>query len=235
MNDPVAAIRRVYYDYLDDPTKLSDLENFLYSNEWIREVVGEDDYLELISINFHARDVRFKLGEILVKHVGWAEHQKELLVSDFRSILMDSERTPEILSDLYDKYCDGYYFLNDLGLGYGLCCTSPHIDGKSYDSWEDLDSEQQRRVLEGFHQQLKSDVRRALDWVESGKIVLMNNRDELNRMKFEDFRTIEEKQSTVWKEVQRSEDGGSSVSRSLITIKGIPLWKRFLKMLKPNI
>jgi len=229
MDKRVGTIRRVYYDYLDDASKLADLENFVYSNEWIREVLGEDDYLDLISINFHARDVRFQLGKILIKHVGWAEHQKEILLSDLKAILADSERTPQILGGLYDKYCDGYYFLNDLGLGYGLCCVVPHIDGKSYDSWEDLNTEQQQRILRSFLPQLKSDVRRALEWIESGKIVLVNKRDELNRMEFEDFRTIEEKQSTVWKEVQRSEDGSSSVSRSLIKIKNIPWWKRLFK------
>jgi len=229
MDKRVNTIRRVYYDYLDDASKLVELENFVYSNEWIREVLGEDDYLDLISINFRARDVRFQLGEILIKHVGWAEHQKEILLSDLKAILADSERTPQILGSLYDKYCDGYYFLNDLGLGYGLCCASPHIDGKFYDSWEDLNTEQQQRILRSFLPQLKSDVRRALEWMESGKIVLVSKRDELNRMEFEDFRTVEEKQSTVWKEVQRSEDGSSSVSRSMINIENIPWWKKLFK------
>ncbi len=228
MEDRLAAIRRVYYDYLDDGTKLDALEAFVYANEWIRDIIGEYDYLELISINFRARDVRYQLGEILIKHVGWAEHQKELLMSDLEAILRGSEKTPQLLASLYDRYCQGYYFLNDLGLGYGLSCECPTVDGKTYDSWDDISPEQQRRVLRSFQPQLGSDVRRALEWLKTGSIVLVSKRDELQHVEFEDNRTPEEKKSTVWSVVHQSEDGSSAVSRSNIVIEKKPWWKKIL-------
>ena len=226
MKEDITELRQMYYSYIDEELSLDAFERFIYINEWIRDIIGDEDYLELISLNYNSRDIKYRLGDVLLPHIGWADYQKQNILKDLhRALLLDKE-LPNILRRFYDLYCGGYFFFEDLGLGYGLSCQCPTIDGRTYDSWEDLDEEQRERMVASFLPNLTDDIRRAICWIEGGKIVLLNIRNELDQMEFEDRRTEEEKKSTVWKVVSEDTKTGARVSKSNIEIKKKPWWRK---------
>ena len=57
--------------------------------------------------------------------------------------------TGEILRSFYDMYCNGYYFLQDIGLGYGLACEVPLNSGAN--TWEELDEQDRIELVNTFY------------------------------------------------------------------------------------
>ena len=84
-------------------------------------------------------------------------------------------------------YCDGYYFFNDLGLGYGLACEVPRKYG---DSWVELSEKQKSDIINSFYPQIESDIKRALDWIKNKKIILTGTKNEMDRWEFGHASTV---------------------------------------------
>jgi len=122
--------------------------------------------------------------------------------------LKRDERLGPILREFYDLYCHGYAFLNDLGLGYGLMIEVPPSPKYKAETWEELSDSEKQELLDSFYPQLESDIKRAIEWIENGKLILKGRKDEIGHYEYEDLRTEEERDSTVWTEVKRDDKTG---------------------------
>jgi len=95
----------------------------------------------------------------------------------------------------YDSYCNGYSFLDNLGLGYGLAIEVP----SQADSWNKLTSEQQENLLTSFYPNIENEIQKVIDWLNNNKVILTGTQDEYNHYEYIDNRTEEEKLSTAYK------------------------------------
>jgi hypothetical protein len=95
----------------------------------------------------------------------------------------------------YDLYCKGYYFLDNLGLGYGLAVEVPYSQA---DSWEELTPEQQQTLLNDFYPDIKHEIKKVIGWLDAGKVILTGVQDEYQHYEYIDNRTEEEKQPTAY-------------------------------------
>jgi hypothetical protein len=216
MNENRNKLKETYYSYLENNLSLKDFETFIYEHAWIAEIIGENKYLDLICLDFKNSAIKYQLGDIFIPVFGLGEYYKRTLLKDFHEALLQNENLPSILAHLYDLYCDGYDFLQDLGLGYGLSCVCPSIGKKVYNSWEELNDEQKKRILNSFLPQLPHDIKRVIDWLERDTIILLDEKDNMDRMTFADNRNEEEKKSTVWVLVSENQATGAKVYKSII-------------------
>lgn len=97
-----------------------------------------------------------------------------------------------MLSKFYNLYCDGYYFLEHLGLGCGLVVRVPPSEYSS-DSWDELSDDEKSKLLNSLLPEAISEAQKILSWLDGNKIVITNELDELGRYLYIDNRTKEEK------------------------------------------
>ena len=105
------------------------------------------------------------------------------------------EDTGEILRSFYDMYCNGYYFLQDIGLGYGLACEVPLNSGVN--SWEELDEKGKIELVNSFYPQIIGHIERVLEWIEDKKIILTGKKNNLDHWEFIDYRNSDEQKSLI--------------------------------------
>lgn len=94
--------------------------------------------------------------------------------------------------NFYELYCNGYGFLQELGLGYGPCIKVTYIKNSTTEYWEDLTQQKQREILESFPPKLEREIDRVIEWLSSRKIILTVAQDEIENCRYKDFRTKEE-------------------------------------------
>ena len=116
------------------------------------------------------------------------------------SIAKRDNDLPFILMTFYDLYYKGYGFLDNLGLGYGLSVEVPSLYA---DSWDGLTSEQQQRLINSFYPGLEYEIKKAIDWLESGKVVLTGEKDVYDHFVYIDHRTIEDRKPTAYEVVAK--------------------------------
>jgi len=163
---------RTCYGLICNDLDITTFESWVYKYDGLEKILSKTDYLELISLNYQSPHVKDQIVKILDRCIDHGRCETYRLLSILYKALESPSQLPDILLDLYDMYCHGYEFLNDLGLAFAFYFAT------ETGSWEL--SEEKRSAIELSYPQIAGDIKQAIDWIESGKIVLTGK--EKNRM-----------------------------------------------------
>ena len=196
-------IRQFFYETLNGDRDVFEFEKWLYTNKELEGILNSDDYLDLISHNFKRSGAKNDLSKLLEKHINKAEFEKWKLVNLLNKALARDKDLPKILMKFYDLYCHGYYFLGNLGIGYGLAVKVPY---SLADSWDELTQQQQKDILDSFYPQITVEIQKVIEWLNDGTIVLTGTQNELDYYEYNDFRILKEKQPSAYKVTSSNTD-----------------------------
>lgn len=175
-----------------------EFERWVYSEKKLVELLTSDEYLELISLNYKTPSSLYEAGKLLRSYINLGKCYEWYLKGILQKIADHHCDAHQYIEQLYDLYCDGYYFLDNLGLGYGLAITVPHHKYK-VERWCELNSQQQSTLIDEFYPAVADEARKVIFWLESGKITLTGHSGEYQGIKYEDHRTAKEKEPTTYK------------------------------------
>jgi len=175
--------------------KISDFENWVYETHELEAFLTPDDYLELISLNYQNKFILNQIEEIISRYIDFGKFETAKMIDLLYRAKENDESTGEILRSFYYMYCDGYYFLQDIGLGFGLACEVPLNPGAN--SWEELDDEGRIELVNSFYPQIIGHIEKVLKWFEDKKIILTGKKNNLDHWEFIDYRNSEEQKSSM--------------------------------------
>lgn len=223
-------IKEKFYDTIKGDISIEDFEQWLYVDKEIEKYLKPDDYLDLISLNFKKSRAKYELWKLLQTHIDIGEFETYKMLRLLKDAQQKNARLPYILIEFYDFYCKGYNFLQDLGLGIGLSVAVPGIKNTVADNWEDLTTEQQSELLNSFSPDLEDCLEQVIDWLETKKIILTGEQDEIGHYVYEDLRTEEQRKSKLWITISENEATGFSASKNILWDKQIKKkWWEFWK------
>ena len=186
-------IKDKFFKFLNGEENISDFEQWVYETHALEKAVGSSDYLPLISLNFSKRDSKYDVDEILRRCISCSEYEKWQLKNLLLAFKDKTGNPQQLLSKFYELYCDGYHFLDSLGL---RCGFSARVLPNQYssESWEELSSKEQSKLIDSLVPGAMREAQKVLTWLEEEKIVITNEQDKLGHYLFIDKRTEEEKQ-----------------------------------------
>ncbi len=182
-----------FYKTIEGEIALKDFEQWLYENEELPKYVSQDDHLDLIAFNFNQKAARYELWKLLSKHIDLGEFEAYKILNLLYKARLKNDELPEILIQLYYLHYDGYDFLEELGMDFGLTVLVPSRYNR--DNFEELTKSQQKELLSSFSPRLEIAIERAIAWLETKKVVPTGTKGEYGRYEFQDFRTPEERKS----------------------------------------
>lgn len=178
MKDLPKHVEQKFYKVILGKISLNEFEIWLYTNNEIESILGEAEYMDLISFNFKKEGARFELKELLSdKYIDLGELEKRKMLDLLQTALKRDERLPDILKTFYDLYCKGYDFLQELGLGYGLAVVVPPQHFKA-ETWEKLMLKEKKQLLDSFYPQLETELKKTIYWIEQEMITFTGKTDE---------------------------------------------------------
>ena len=180
-------IRKTFYDLVMGDLPLDSFEQWLYeSHEEIEHLINPNDYLDLISFNFRKKYAAHDLNRLIEKYVDFAEFDSLRLLGILHKA--KDRNTPKlhlVITELYDLYCGGYYFLRTLGLMYGLVVASPY---PTYD-WDKLTETEQNKLLDKLYPEIIDEIESVIMLLESKTIVVLGKKED-GYLDFHDERGI---------------------------------------------
>jgi hypothetical protein len=209
-------IKEKFYKTIKGDISLDDFEQWLYADKELEKHIKSDEYLDLISLSFKKSSAKYELWNLLKKHIDLGEFETYKMLALLNEAKQKTERLPYVLMEFYDLYCKGYNFFQDLGLGIGLAVEVPRVNNTTADTWDELTSEQQKELLDSFSPGLEECIEQVIYWLETKRIILTGEQDEIGHYDYEDYRTEEERKSKLW--VTVSEDKETSFSASKNTL-----------------
>lgn len=209
-------IKERFYKTIKGDISLDDFEQWLYANKELEKYLNSDDYLDLISLSFKKSGAKYELWNLLKKHIDLGEFETYKMLGLLNEAKQKTERLPYVLMEFYDLYCKGYNFFQDLGIGIGLAVEVPRVNNTTADTWDELTNEQQKELLDSFSPELEECIEQVIYCLETKKIVLTGEQDEIGHYDYEDYRTEEEKKSKIWVTVSEDKETGFSASKNTL-------------------
>ena len=189
-NSALSSVEEKIYDFLYKDLSIKDFEEWVYISNELESYVSSDDYLELISLDFNSRHARYELEKIICKYADYSKFETLRMIDLLNKALINNENTGLVLITFYDLYCDGYHFLDTLGLGYGLCCQVPPNNYMA-DSWEELSDKDKKELIDGFYPKIIKDIKAVIELIENKEIVLTGTKNYMNRWEYVDNRIFD--------------------------------------------
>jgi hypothetical protein len=180
------------FRFLNEEMSTEELEQWVYQNRDLEVVFNREDYLELISLNYESSQTRHDLEKILTKYVRTGEYESWKIKKLLMKVLNKKENLPYTLPEIYFLYCRGFYFLDNLALGFGIEVQSRLDEGVSRDSIEIHD------LIESFLPNIHQEAEKVLSWLVEGKIIIRDEYDDLGDIQFIDNRLENEKVPTAY-------------------------------------
>jgi len=170
-------LAEIFYKLFGYEITLSDFADLLYENYTDFEPhMHSDDYLELISFNFNNSYAMYELHKLVKKYINSGEIETRKLLSLLYDVRKKSSKTPYALEMLYHLYCDGYDFLQTIGLNFGLCVVVPYHLGAN--SWGKLKKTEQESMINGFYPKLTEEANNVISMLNDGIVVPLGIKDE---------------------------------------------------------
>ena len=186
-----------FYKILKGDISVDAFEQWLYADKELEKYLPPEDYLDLISLSFKKSGARHELWKLLRKHIDLGAFETYKMLDLLREAQQNTARLPYILIEFYNLYCKGYRFLQNLGIDYGLSVEVPLIKNTTAETWEELTTNQQKKLINSFSPDLEEEIDRIINWIEIKKIILTGEQDDLGHYDYEDKRTAKEKEPTL--------------------------------------
>lgn len=190
-------IKTDVFKFLHREMPLEEFEQWVYATKDLEEIFSKEDYGELLSVDYSKNSNRYDVIKLVTGYINEGEYETWKLKKLLNAVINNNGDLQQVFVDFYDLYCDGYRFLDNLGLGYGLSVVVPPSEYSS-DSWEKLSEQEKKRLLASFFPGALNEVKRVLSWLKDGTIVILNEQDGLGHFKYLDQRSEEEKMPTAY-------------------------------------
>jgi len=183
-------IELLVFKVLKGETPIQDFEQWLYMNKELEVLLPEDEYLDFISLSYKTSGASHELAKLLRKHLDVGKFETWKLRNLLSGVMKREGDFVAGIIRFYDLYCKGYYFLDCLAFQYGL-----PLDSDMYRR-----SERKLEVANRFYPAIEADIQRVLDLLNSGRIRLTGEADDIGYLKFVDSRSREEiEEAAYWK------------------------------------
>ena len=177
-------VELTFYKLVSKEIELSDFENWVYTETTLEQTLNSDDYLEIISINYKTPSGLYEAQKVLSKYFFMGKYYEWSVRNILHKIIAKPKDVHKYIEQCYDLYCEGFGFMDNLGLGYGLSLTCP-------DGFNDK--------VEEFYPHIADEAERVLLWLDTGKIVITGHSGEYQGIEYDDKRSSKEKEPTGYK------------------------------------
>ncbi|MEI1279635.1 hypothetical protein V6Z05_15000 [Leptospira venezuelensis] len=208
------------YDLLYVSIAIHEFEDWVFKSEGLERLLSQDDYLDLMSLDYRKKSVKYEIQSILTRYIDQGSFEKLKITKLLEEAIKGSERLPMILIMFYDYYCAGYNFLEDLGLGYGALCDDSYFPELKYLK---NDGKSREKVFPGIDRVLT----RTLNWILFEKIVFTGFDEDKGKWTYIDCRSDIERKSAIGIKVSTDSDSGNSIIESVLEWKEEKKWWHF--------
>ena len=180
------------YKLINHDFSLPEFEQWVYSNSELESMLKAEEYLELISLNYKTPSSLYEAEKILKKYINISQYHTWRVTEVMQKIIDRPEDVHKYIEECYELYYEGFGFLQNLGIGYGLSITVLPSNYKC-ESWNELNFLEQRELIDSFYPNVAEEAKKVLDWLDSGTVVITGHDGSYWGIRYEDSRTESDK------------------------------------------
>lgn len=164
-------IQNMFYSVYNKATPIKMFESWLYENNQIESILGNELYFNLLNINYRDKYAIIEVEKLILSHIDFGISESLRITNLLKNIVDEKGDIYSIMSQMYDDYCSGYYFLRYLGFSF----ITSGIEEK-------IGIDGIRKNLLNSMNKFKNEANRLLGFFKKGELIITD------KFKFEDLR-----------------------------------------------
>ena len=169
----------IVYKLIAEEHELARFEEWIYSSKELETILDAEEYLAIISLDYSQLSSLYEAEKIFRQYIDTGKYYEWYIIRILQQIIDPPIDAYKYIEQCYDLYCNGFSFLNNLGLNYGLRIRVPPAN-YSADSWYELTSAEQIKLIDSFYPDVAESAQEVLNWFSDRQIVVID-RDEANK------------------------------------------------------
>ena len=101
-------------EYLRDKRTINELEKWIYSNGQLENELPGDIYIDLISLNYSDKDIKYKIAQTIEANIDYSSLHKKRIINLIDLLLNNEGDVEELLKEIYSLVVLGYHFLGKI-------------------------------------------------------------------------------------------------------------------------
>ena len=158
--------------------ELAEFAEWVYSSKELEARLNVEEYLAIVSLDYSQPASLYEAEKILRKYIDLGKYYEWFISRILYKIIDRPTDADKYIEQCYELYCNGFGFLKDLALNYGLNIRVPPSN-YSADSWYELTTAEQAKLIDGFYPDVAESAQQVLNWFSDRKITIID-RDERN-------------------------------------------------------
>ena len=154
-------IQNMFYNVYNKTIPIRTFETWLYENNEIESLLGNELYFDLLNINYREKYALLEVVKLILPYIDFGPSETKRITGLLTNIIDGSGDIYLIISQLYDNYCSGYYFLRYLGVSY----ITSGIE-------EEIGINGIRKNLLKLENKYKHEAKRLLGFFEKGELII---------------------------------------------------------------
>lgn len=186
-------IYKIFIQVLAVDVSLLDFEQWLYKEKKLEEILPKRIFLSLLEFDYKNPSTLYELNKLLRGLLELGSVEAYEMIKLIGRLEAEGPDFPEALQDCYDLYTDGCFFLESLGLNWGLTLRVPPSQYHA-DSWDELSDAEKSQLLSSLDVvQIRKEVSLFKKWIQNREVVVTKRPNELSRYEYIDRRHTEER------------------------------------------
>lgn len=178
-------IKIEFFKFLSGEKPVNDFEGWVYAKSDLEAILGQEDYLNLISLDFSKTSNKYEIGKILERHINIGEFETWNLKNLLTKFISQSEDLDLMLYQFYNLCSRRFHFLSELGIDYGLI-----LFYRSSEEYQPkLTDLEKKKLLDSLVPGAREEAKKVLNWLDEGKIIITSEKDEFGYYIYIDNRT----------------------------------------------
>lgn len=191
MNKSEILTKKIYQLLVED-LSINEIETWIYqSYQTLESQISEDFLNDLLAFDYHSKYAKQEFILLTDHYINQADFEFWRINRILDIIIHKKERFEEMIMSTYDLRCQGYYFLEEIGMGPALnMCAS---FGVEVETWDDLPEADKNIIIEGNYPVAKAVALQVKSWLAEKKIILSGKKSKDDHLYlYEDLRTENE-------------------------------------------
>lgn len=185
-----------FYQLVAKKMSVADFEQWVYATPELENILREDDYLNLITLNYKSHWSFYELQKLLELYIDVCEMRRRELL-EILCIISQGGKPDDVLAALiatFNLSCKGYSFFEGLAY-YGLTVDNDFgwdPEGK----WAKMTEPQKKRYLSRFYPEVQLMADHLIQGLKFGAI-LLHTKSPSGEIVFSDMRGVAERSTEV--------------------------------------
>ncbi len=182
--------QKMVFDFMIQSGNLEQFQKEITSDQKLKNYLGTQISSLILLCSTKTNDINKSLALLIASKKQTKPFETYRVTSTLHRLTVSNEQFIPALYTSYELYADGYFFMETIGVQYGLSFTNTYFD---FFEWDKLPESDKHKSMQKIFPTVQAEALKIIDWLTVKKINIIGRKGKDGLCIYTDLRTVFER------------------------------------------